>query len=430
MNAIKFRLLATMITLAAVTTATTVSTAQRRSTSSNRVENRQEAPARTANKSAVEKNSTFKDSDKVQRHSSSRSVNTDRQVTAPSNTKRQENRQITAPSNTKRQENRQVTAPSNAERQENRQVAAPSNSNTRQRNESVNTRSNSNRSSNGNGNGTVTRSSSNQDNQNSNSGSVRTNPGTQNSVRSKSGQNNQNQGSVRSSSTNGGNAVSSSGRRGNGTADLRTMARSTDSRTKYYHNDNDKRYSPTRDYKGSNKYWSNNYRSNKMVYNGNDNRFYRNYNPNKSSHWDRSWERYQWNQRSWVDYYHGYNPYSYRYNKYYYHDNRYGHVLRKFVYAPQIFVLNNNRYYSYDGHFFRHMRGIGYVLVDIPFGLAFDYLPSGYEQVYINGYLYFRLGNLFFENTNFGFQLVHYPERYFAYNDGFSNNGYYFDDFY
>ena len=64
----------------------------------------------------------------------------------------------------------------------------------------------------------------------------------------------------------------------------------------------------------------------------------------------------------------------------------------------------------------------------MPFGMTFAYLPNSYERVNINGYLYFRVGNLFFEYTNYGFQLVHYPERYYAYNDGYYNEGYRFND--
>jgi hypothetical protein len=66
------------------------------------------------------------------------------------------------------------------------------------------------------------------------------------------------------------------------------------------------------------------------------------------------------------------------------------------------------------------------VLVDVPFGMAFEYIPDDYERVYINGFLYFRIGNLFFESTNLGFQLVHYPERYYAFNDGYLNEGFHF----
>jgi hypothetical protein len=58
--------------------------------------------------------------------------------------------------------------------------------------------------------------------------------------------------------------------------------------------------------------------------------------------------------------------------------------------------------------------------------MTFEYLPNDYERVYVNGYLYFRVGNLFFEHTNYGFQLIHYPERYFAFNDDYRHEGFRF----
>ena len=65
----------------------------------------------------------------------------------------------------------------------------------------------------------------------------------------------------------------------------------------------------------------------------------------------------------------------------------------------------------------------------MPYGLTFDYLPSNYDRVSINGYLYFRVGNLFFEYSNYGFQLVHYPERYYAYDSNYQNEGHYYNDY-
>ncbi|MEZ5105783.1 MAG: hypothetical protein R2757_14885 [Draconibacterium sp.] len=189
--------------------------------------------------------------------------------------------------------------------------------------------------------------------------------------------------------------------------------------------ESDKRYSPTREYRGSNNYWSGNDRPSDMNYNRNDRNFNRNYNYNKYNHWDRRWENYRWNVTSWRDYYWGYNPYSFKYSRYYYHHHRYGHVVRKFIYPPVVFVHNHHNYYCYDGHFFRYHRGVGYVLVDIPFGFTFDYLPGDYDRVYINGYPYFRIGNLFFESSDFGFRLIHYPERYIAINVELELNEYY-----
>jgi hypothetical protein len=103
-------------------------------------------------------------------------------------------------------------------------------------------------------------------------------------------------------------------------------------------------------------------------------------------------------------------------------------VIRKFTYRPGVFIHNNYKYYSYNGHFFRFQRGVGYVLVDVPFGFVFNTLPVNNERVYVNGYMYFRVGNLFFEYADFGYRIVHYPERYYAYDNSFRNEGFYFED--
>ncbi len=192
----------------------------------------------------------------------------------------------------------------------------------------------------------------------------------------------------------------------------------------------DKRYTPNRNYKGSANYWSGNQHPNHHNYRSYGRDFNPRYNYQKHNHWDRSWERFRWNQSSWYDYYRGYHPQSYLFHKNYYHHNYYGHIIRRFEQRPHIFVHNHRNYYCYDGHFFRYRRGIGYVLVDLPFGFAFDTLPYGFERVYINGYLYFRVGNLFLEWSNNSFSLVHYPERYYAINNDYHSMGHrFYDDF-
>jgi hypothetical protein len=142
-------------------------------------------------------------------------------------------------------------------------------------------------------------------------------------------------------------------------------------------------------------------------------------------HWNHTWEAYSWNVNSWRDYYSGYHPYSYKFHRHYYFHPGYGHVVRKFGYRPDYFVHNNVRYYNYNGHFFRHFPGVGYVLVDMPYGLVFQKLPRNVERAYINGYLYFRVGNLFFEKNPYGYALIHYPERYYALDNDYYNGGYY-----
>jgi len=213
-------------------------------------------------------------------------------------------------------------------------------------------------------------------------------------------------------------------------AERRTTAntrrsRSDYNRTVYRLERSEKRTVPGKNYRGSEKYWSRRQAAGRPNHRNKDGRFYKKYDFRKYKHWDREWERYRWNRDSWRGYYSSYHPYSYRFHKYYYHHPRYGHVIRRFTGRPWFFIHNHHRYYCFNGHFFRHFRGVGYVLVDMPYGIIFERIPVGYEQVYINGYLYFRIGNLFFEMTRYGFRLVHYPERYFAYDDHFVHGGYY-----
>ena len=61
----------------------------------------------------------------------------------------------------------------------------------------------------------------------------------------------------------------------------------------------------------------------------------------------------------------------------------------------------------------------------MPYGVVFQKLPSGYEKVYINGFLYFRVDNLYFEANPNGFALIHYPERYHSLESSYYNGGYY-----
>lgn len=207
-------------------------------------------------------------------------------------------------------------------------------------------------------------------------------------------------------------------------------ANKSGNRNIYRNNKNDQRYVPNKNFKGNKNYWSGNSVKHRVPYNKHDENYYRNYDYNKYLHWDRNWETYRWNANSWKDYYSAYHPYSYKFNKHYYYHPNFGHVIKKINGKPVYFVHNNVRYYNYNGHFFRYFKGVGYVLVDMPYGIVFRNMPAGYEIVYINGYRYFRSGNLFFEKHPHGFSLVHYPERYFALEVNFNNHGYYPNDYY
>jgi len=154
---------------------------------------------------------------------------------------------------------------------------------------------------------------------------------------------------------------------------------------KYNTNATDIRYKPNKNYKGNKQYWSSEIRNPKYKHGNNNVAFHVDIN-----YWDRHWENYRWNQNSWVNYYGNYNPYSYKNNRYYYYHNYYGHVIRKFAVQPQIFVHAGIPYYYFEGNFFSYRKWVGYVMVDMPFGTVFDYLPDGYELVTINGYPYYR----------------------------------------
>lgn len=374
MKTMKFRLLATIITLAAVITATTPVNAQRRSTSTS-TNNEKVENTRSGNKSNIEKKSTFREVAK-EPQSKNRSVKSTQEV-----------KRHNSPANReKSRESGQTSARSGGNNKSDRSAAvSKSNQNVntdrehtgkRIYNESNDLKSNSDRA--------VAKAS---DMSRRSTGYTTDNRKSNNSER------------YNSNRTRTGNISE-----------------------RYNHNTDDIRYKPNREYKGSDKYWSSDFRGDKRNnYKGNQK--YQNY-----KHWDRNWENYRWNHNSWRNYYGYYNPYSYRNHKHYYHHNYYGHVIRRFAHRPQIYIHNHTRYYCYDGFFFRYRSGIGYVLVDVPFGMTFEYLPNDYERVFVNGYLYFRVGNLFFERSNYGFQLVHYPERYFAYNKDYYSGAYRFSD--
>jgi hypothetical protein len=402
----KFQLLAMMVIIATVNIATTsTANAQRRSTQKSKTEKSVEKNSRSRAQ-AVQKKSTFKDYDTRERNQRNTRYQSNRNVQQNKPKTTVQRNRTANPTNKSAQ--RPVTTRSNHSitersattvRQPKRSQKVARNDNTIN-NRSRNTSDRVSRTGNPNiqRNATVNRSAVNNDSRYNTSvrrstGTTETRPG------------------------NKGNAV----RKG-------IPNNRVDNRNYYRHDNNDRRYTPNNNYRGSNKYWSHNYRPKRMNYNHANRNFYRRYDYRNYTHWDRRWENYRWNVRSWRDYYNGYNPYSYRYNKYYYHHPVYGDVIRRFVYSPYIFIHNHHRYYSYNGHFFRFVTGIGYVLVDLPFGLAFEQLPYGYDRVNINGYLYFRIGNLFFEYTDYGYRLVHYPERYYSYNDDYTNQGYFFDD--
>lgn len=394
MKTTKLRLFATMISLAAVITATTIPAhAQRRSTQKN-TESRQRAGNRNENHKRQER-STFKGNDKISRSR----INP--KLKSTSNYQQKERTAISRNSSRSRQ-----TAPKHVQR------GNYANSSSR----IINGRQDENR--------RISRSP----------GNVRT------TTRVESGQRDMtNRRTINSSSRNKSSHISSSerysskehdNRQGRSNIHRTTGRNVTNTRNFYGVTRSDKRYTPNNNYRGSKHYWSDSHRTKHRDYRTHNREYYRHYNYKNYRHWDRSWERFRWNHNSWREYYHGYHSHSYVYHSHYYYHNHFGHVIRRFNSRPYVFIHNHRNYYCYNGHFFRYRRGVGYILVDMPYGFGFEVLPHNYDRVYINGYLYFRIGNLFFEWSGGRFVLVHYPERYYAYDDGYCNNGYHFYDDY
>ncbi|HPF50125.1 MAG TPA: hypothetical protein PK335_01055 [Draconibacterium sp.] len=385
MKALKFRLFATMITLAAVLIISiNPVSAQRRSTE----KTNRETTSRNVQRKAVQNKSASKNYDRVDKNRSRNEVKSSRSSSVPAQVDRSRtNRNNNSVSSTSNRKN--TSTPRNL----------PSNRDVEKKSNSGNSR-------------TVINQGNTQRSQNrENSYRVPQNQSRDVSVRNR-------ETPVRV------NTSTVDGRRNTG----RTVSNNRD----FYRTDKvDRRYTPSRDFKGRNDYWTERNRPVNMNYNRNDRDYYSHYNYNNHKHWDRSWERYRWNYNSWRDYYHGYNPRSFVYYRYYYHHPHYGHVIRRFDFRPLVFVHNFHKYYFYDGHFFRYRSGIGYILVDLPFGFTFEMIPASYyERVYINGYLYFRVGNLFFESTPYGLSLTHYPDRYYAWDNSYEREGYMFDDDY
>jgi Family of unknown function (DUF6515) len=70
-------------------------------------------------------------------------------------------------------------------------------------------------------------------------------------------------------------------------------------------------------------------------------------------------------------------------------------------------VVGSDRYYYDSGVFYRGNPG-SYVVVEAPDGAVIETIPSGYEQVNIDGVIYFRFGNVYYRrHGGRGYEVVH-----------------------
>ena len=77
--------------------------------------------------------------------------------------------------------------------------------------------------------------------------------------------------------------------------------------------------------------------------------------------------------------------------------------------SPVVFHHNRDDYYYYGNHFYTYRRGIGYCVVEPPREMYFSSLPVECERVYVNGHIFFRNGDLFFQLSPRGYAIVSSP---------------------
>jgi len=376
MKTMYFRLLATIITLAAVTTANQSVNAQRRNTATSETRSREV--------------STNERADKIERKGTSRNEAIEKSATT---------REVKQ-SNVERYSDRNTSQSANSNTGRTQSELKRGSTNTEQTKSAVDNQVRN----------------SNIENNNRNTANNKS-VSTRNEVVTPKTDNNNDRRATSNSGVRKGNARSTVTNTGSVSNRNSNHENTKYTSEKYYHNSSDSRYKPNENYRGSRQNWSSDIRSQTTYHNNSNVNVHVNY-------WDRRWENYCWNQNSWVNYYGYYNPYAYRNYKYYYHHKYYGDVIRRFEVQPLVLMYAGLPYYYFEGNFFRYQKRVGYVLVDMAFGTTFDYLPDGYERVFINGFPYYRFGNLFFENTLAGFQLVHYPERYYTFDPHYNHRGF------
>ncbi len=88
---------------------------------------------------------------------------------------------------------------------------------------------------------------------------------------------------------------------------------------------------------------------------------------------------------------------------------RYGRVYHRFDRNPVVFHHDRDDYYYYGNHFYKYRRGIGYCVVEAPRYVYFEQLPVECRRVLVNGHVFFRNGDLFFQLSPRGYAIVPSP---------------------
>ncbi len=93
----------------------------------------------------------------------------------------------------------------------------------------------------------------------------------------------------------------------------------------------------------------------------------------------------------------------------YFEHPKYGRVYERFDYDPVVFHNDRENYYYYGDHFYTYRRGVGYCIIEPPRDVYFRTLPTDCERVYVNGNIFFRRGDLFFQLSPRGYSIVTSP---------------------
>jgi hypothetical protein len=81
----------------------------------------------------------------------------------------------------------------------------------------------------------------------------------------------------------------------------------------------------------------------------------------------------------------------------------------KYARHARVFRRDCGDYYYYQGNFYRYHPSLGYFIINFPADVIFTFLPAGYEEIYIDGRLYFRYGDIYFEYTPEGYRIIPRP---------------------
>lgn len=145
--------------------------------------------------------------------------------------------------------------------------------------------------------------------------------------------------------------------------------------------------------------------------NGNGNNWKSNYGNNKSNGHAGNYGNKSYGHSWKSDHNYSYS-YGYGYN-HYHHPRTYstwGYPAPwKYSRNAYVFRHEHGDFFFYHNRFYRYSPVHGYYVVNYPSGMIFTYLPVGYREVLIDGIMYYRYGDIYFEATPVGYRIVRPP---------------------